>query len=75
MGSWRDMGSAQQRAMTTWALYGLRDRMELGNQRYNSKELGFQGDPLDHAIEEWLDMGVYLFYAKRQRNEVQDVPA
>ena len=45
------------------------ERWNLGRQRYQSDIKGFQGDPIDHAIEEGFDMLLYLFIAKRRQKE------
>jgi hypothetical protein len=51
----------------SWSIEQLNARWKLGDERYNSSETGFRGDPLDHAIEEALDLVVYLWVEKRKR--------
>ena len=42
-------------------------RWEKGRRKYQSDELGFQGDPLTHALEEAYDLVIYLEYLVRER--------
>ena len=64
------MDESDRWALICWVRDNLSERMRLGEERCHSQVNGFQGDPLAHAIEEWLDMGVYLFYALRQQKEL-----
>lgn len=66
--SWRDMKRADYNSFMEWMESGLVDRWSLGSKRYQSDVKGFQGDPLDHAIEEALDLVLYLWVAKRKRD-------
>lgn len=63
---WRSMTGKDFNQFTEWLGKLSTQRWNLGAERYHSDTLGFQGDPLDHAIEEWFDMGCYLFYTKRR---------
>ena len=46
--------------------------MEEGLRNYKSEEHGFQGDPLQHALEEVLDALFYIFYAMRERDSYKE---
>ena len=45
----------------------MASRWELGRERYHKKSINFQGSPTDHAIEEALDLLVYLWVMRRRR--------
>ncbi len=64
---WRSMQPADLKACRDWLADAVFDRLRIGRDAYRSDVLGFQGDPLDHALEEWLDHGVYLFWERRRR--------
>ena len=59
MEPWRRMDALAQAAFleVNWA--GLEDRLQLGEDRYQSHIQGFQGHPFDRVMEEVLDMVVY----------------
>jgi hypothetical protein len=69
MESWRKMDHEDQEEFLAWVHVGLKGRLMLGDERYNSFNLGFQGDPLQHAIEEWFDLGQYLFRERKRQHE------
>ena len=64
--SWRSMAVVDKYEFLDWAGRALKDRWDLGDERYNSSKQGFQGNPTDHAIEEALDLLVYLWIQKRK---------
>jgi hypothetical protein len=66
--SWRDMEEPDRVNFISWADAELNARWLLGDQRYNSSHTGFKGNPIDHAIEEALDLLVYLWIAKRRED-------
>lgn len=66
---WRSMQPADLEACRDWIADAVFERLRIGRERYRSDRLGFQGDPLEQAIEEWLDEGVYLFWERRRRSE------
>lgn len=66
--SWRSLTQVDQHHFQEWVQFGLIGRLKKGEELYQSHIHGFQGDPLQHAAEEWLDMGLYLFMAFRERD-------
>ena len=50
-----------------WTDDSVAARWELGRERYHKKSINFQGPPTDHAIEEALDLLVYLWVMRRRR--------
>ena len=68
---WWKMGAEQMGEYLLWLQSVAPERWEKGREKYESDRLGFQGDPVEHAIEEWLDMGVYLFYTQRMVRELK----
>ena len=64
METWRDMSKESKDNLVTWTINTLKDRLLVGEQKYNSEAEGFRGDPLDHAIEEAFDIMVYLYFTK-----------
>jgi len=68
MESWRSMKGEDQSEFLCWINGSLHDRWGLGKEKYDSDNQGFQGNPLDHAIEEALDLVLYLFMEKRRQN-------
>ena len=69
--SWRSMVELDQTEFRHWSDISLSARWELGREKYQSDVKGFQGDPIDHAIEECLDQLIYLFMAKRRHSELR----
>ena len=68
--NWRDVDRKIYDEFFDWVRDNQRKRMEEGLSKYKSEELGFQGDPLEHALEEILDALFYIYYAMRQRNSL-----
>ena len=66
---WRSMEPKDQMEFMACLDISLRSRWERGEAKYDSALQGFQGNPLDHAIEEALDLVLYLWMAKRQKGE------
>ena len=64
METWRDMSKESKDNLVVWTINTLKDRLLVGEEKYNSETKGFRGDPLDHAIEEAFDIMVYLYFAK-----------
>ena len=55
MDSWRVMDEQDEAEFQAWLKERLAERAEVGRIKYNSDVDGFQGDPLEHLIEEQLD--------------------
>ena len=68
---WRKMTETDKDRYYRWVQNNLEKRWKLGEEKYDLPN-GFQGDPLDHAIEEAFDLLVYLFYQKRKQCVEQD---
>lgn len=64
---WQAMDWAAKEVILSKVNQRLHQRWEKGRQKYRSDELGFQGDPLTHALEEAYDLIIYLEYAIRER--------
>ena len=60
--------SAERRAFREWTDAEVAGRWELGRERYHRESIDFKGLPNPHAIEEALDLLVYLWVAKRRRD-------
>lgn len=67
---WRVVGSVQRTDFPYDVHIALKKRAEDGERKYKSSSVGFQGDPLEHAWEEALDALFYIWYAKRERNDL-----
>ena len=67
MEAWRRMESADRIDFINWAINNLNGRWDKGDDKYDSGQTGFKGDPIDHAIEEALDLLVYLWVAKSEK--------
>ena len=63
--AWRSMTQYDKRLFIGHVTANLNDRWDMGEEKYDSAVHGFQGFPLQHAYEEWQDLGVYLYYIKR----------
>jgi len=70
--NWRSMTNADYDQFLEWVDTNTLDRWQLGKERYQSDIKGFQGDPLDHAIEEMFDALLYLWIAKRRQDGALD---
>lgn len=68
MESWRSMGTEDRLDFLQWVEDGLNHEWEKGRHKYHSDALGFQGNPLDHAIEEALNLLCYLWMEKRKQS-------
>ena len=68
---WRNVDRKIYNEFFEWIRHNQEIRMEGGLAKYKSEELGFQGDPLHHALEEILDALFYIFYAMRQRSAME----
>ncbi len=64
--SWRSMTKDDQRSFDEWIANAFADRWEIGRERYHADNVVFQGDPLEHLIEEALDLLVYAWVLKRK---------
>ena len=62
---WRRLDDDALDAYYAWVAGAIRDRAQVGRAEYGQT---FQGDPLDHAIEEALDILFYLYQMRRRRN-------
>lgn len=67
--NWRSMTIADYDQFLEWVDTNTLNRWNLGKERYQSDVKGFQGDPIDHAIEEMFDGLLYLWMAKRRQEE------
>ena len=63
---WATMKLADKTAYKAWALSHIDQRWELGKNKYDSEEQGFQGNPLEHLIEELFDAMLYTYYTLRR---------
>ena len=63
---WRSDTDREKEAFINWAGAKMADAMKRGSESY--PEPVFQGDPLDHAIEEAVDLLFYLYYIKRRED-------
>lgn len=66
--NWRSMTNADYDQFLEWVDTNTLNRWQLGQERYLSDVKGFQGDPIDHAIEETFDSLLYLWIAKRRQD-------
>ena len=66
MEAWRLMTANERQDYLNWLEDTALDRWLGGEIKYHSDILGFQGDPLEHAIEEAFDILCYLWYLKRK---------
>ena len=67
--AWQTMTPVEKEEYLDWVASQMDSRWEMGDLKYNSSVLGFQGDPLQHAIEEALDLLCYLWYIQRKEKE------
>tara|TARA_Y100000310_G_scaffold65814_1_gene61256 strand:+ start:621 stop:821 length:201 start_codon:yes stop_codon:yes gene_type:complete len=63
--NWRRNLVSDYERFLDWVGDGLDARRALGVERHG---LEFRGDPLDHAIEEALDLVFYLWKEKERRD-------
>ena len=63
--AWRSMTQHDKRLFMQQVRLDLSSRWDMGEEKYDSAVTGFQGHPLQHAYEEWQDLGVYLYYIRR----------
>ncbi len=66
---WRSMNGEDRDKFISWTECSLYSRMDLGREKYQSDIKGFQGNPLDHLIEELLDALLYAYWEKRRQSE------
>ena len=69
--AWRSMTQHDKRLFIESITANLSSRWDMGEEKYDSAVHGFQGDPVNHAYEEWMDQGVYLYYIKRYVQELE----
>lgn len=62
--AWRDLGDSDRQDFLTWMVSRAKQRNLQGRKVYGDT---FQGDPLDHAIEEALDLLFYLWVERRRQ--------
>ena len=67
--AWRDMGDKERTDFIQWITESANRRWIVGDNKYHSSALGFQGDPLNHLIEELQDALLYAYYLRRQRQD------
>ena len=60
--------SAEDASFREWTDKSIAGRWELGRERYHKVSIDFKGMPNPHAIEEALDLLVYLWVSKRRRD-------
>ena len=65
--AWRKVDRVIYDEFFDWVRNHQKRRMEEGLAKYQSEKLGFQGDPLQHALEEQLDALFCIYYAMRER--------
>ena len=70
--NWKDVKPEDRNSFLEWLVENQKHRMEVGERKYNSSEIGFQGDPLQHAAEELFDALFYVFYAMRERDALKE---
>lgn len=66
---WRSMQLEDQEQFHTWLYTNLKQRWYLGKEKYQLDIHGFQGNPLDHLIEELLNALLYAYWERRRQNE------
>ncbi len=69
MEAWRSLTRKDKIKYENWLDENISKRWKLGEERYNSHIDGFQGNPLDRAIEEAFDLLFYLWEEKRKQEE------
>lgn len=62
---WRDLSDDPRSDFLTWVGSSMSERQQFGRDAYGDT---FEGDPLDHLIEELLDALFYAWVAKRRDN-------
>ncbi len=74
---WRSMTIQDRDEFLIWTYKTIKDRWEMGRQKYHSDVLGFQGNPFEHRPEEIFDELVYGFYGQRkdtaQQQQIQEL--
>ena len=65
---WKKMGREERREFLEWVLDMQSKRWDVGSEKYDSENAGFQGQPLEHLAEELFDALCYCYYAMRQRH-------
>lgn len=68
--SWRDRSGKERTEFFDWAAKQLRLGIKRGKKDYPDI---FQGEPLDQAVEEAVDLLFYLFYMKRKLENLQEM--
>ena len=68
--AWRRMGWEDLAQLQQWVKEGVERRWRVGEERYHSNVLGFQGQPMAHLVEELMDALVYLFAEMRRQGHV-----
>lgn len=68
---WKKVQQEDRDAFLKWLTENQSQRMEEGERKYKSSVHGFQGDPLQHAAEEAFDLLFYIFYAMREREDLE----
>lgn len=66
---WRSLTQKDRSEYMAWLGQAMMERMDVGAKKYNADNELFQGDPLEQAGEEILDLAFYIWYAKKQRSE------
>ena len=61
--SWRRLNTLDRGEFVSWVLQYCEARGEKGKEQYGSR---FIGDPVNHAIEELLNLLFYLWMIKRK---------
>ena len=65
---WRKIGKVRRELIRRKVDSLFKKRLEDGSKEYPLQI--FQGDPLDHALEEVLDTAFYLVYAAQEREQL-----
>ncbi len=64
---WRQLEEPDQQDFAEWASIKMQERAIFGEKKYQSKLMGFQGDPLNQLTQEAFDSLFYAWMAERER--------
>ena len=72
--AWRKLEPADRADFMMWVKSSLIYQEEIGEDKYHSREKGFQGDPLEHLEQEIFDAIFYLWEEKRRQGLEGNAP-